>query len=357
VARRGRTALGIAVSLSLLIAAIDWAQSNEVNVQMHGFQDTRSVTVLSPTADLSRDFTERTSLRVNFGVDAISAASDSCARCHHDGVNSHREVGGLTVTRKFDALKLNVGGAFSKENFYRSTTLLTSLSRDLAGGNATVAGGYTFSLNQPTLHPTQQVENQFQHDGFVAFTQTLTRLTVAKVGYEIGRITGYQDSPYLRANVNGTLMLGRVPDTRIRQTLTARVRQALPADTVLEADYRRYVDDWRIHSNALSVGLDHHFGPLVLGGFSYRRYDQTAAFFYAPQYVGAVPEFFTADFRLQPFTSGLYTGKVTVTPKGTILWLPHGSAVTLQYERYRADNGFQAAILSAGVRVPLGTKP
>ena len=52
-----------------------------------------------PDVDLEKDFTERTSLRVNFGVDAISAASDSCARCHRDGVNSHRRVGGLSVTR------------------------------------------------------------------------------------------------------------------------------------------------------------------------------------------------------------------------------------------------------------------
>jgi hypothetical protein len=42
-----------------------------------------------------------------------------------------------------------------------------------------------------------------------------------------------------------------------------------------------------------------------------------------------------------------------ITPKGPWLWLPEGSGLTVQYERYQADNGFQAAIFSTGLRVPI----
>jgi opacity protein-like surface antigen len=345
-----------AATVFSLIAGRNWAQSNEANVQFHAFQDTRGVTVLTPTGDLAKDYTERTNLRLSYGLDAISAASDSCARCHRDGVNSHRQVAGLTVTQKFDAFKLTLGGTYSQENFYRATTLLTSAARDLANGNTTVAGGYTFSLNQPTLHPTQQVENQYQNDAFVSVTQTLSRVTIAQIGYELGRIVGYQDNPFLRTSVNGLMTLGHVPDLRTRQTVSARLRQALPANTYLEADYRHYLDDWQVHSNTLSAGLSHRFTSKILAGLSYRWYDQTGASFYQPQYIGALPQYYTADFRLQPFSSGLYTGKVTITPGTPFLWLPNGSGLTLQYERYRADNAFQAAIFSAGVHVPLGPK-
>jgi hypothetical protein len=335
-----------------LVASRDWAQNNEMNVQMHGFQDTRGVTVLSPTVDLTQDYTERTSLRVNYGLDAISAASDSCVRCHRDGVSSHRQVFGLSAIRKYGDMKLTMGGAFSKENFYRATTGLTSVSRDLANGNTTVAGGFTFSLNQPTLHPLPDRANQYQSSGFASVTQTLSKTTIAQAGYEIEHLSGYQNSPYLRANVGGVLVLGQVPDSRTRQTLSARLRQALPADTYLEADYRRYFDDWQVKSNTLSVGVSHHFGSEMLLNLAYRRYGQTGAFFWAPQYTGN-PLYYTADFRLEPFTSNNYSGRVVITPKGQWWWLPEGTGLTVQYERYQADNGFHAAIVSTGLRVPL----
>jgi hypothetical protein len=335
-----------------LMAQRNWAQNNQMNVQIHAFQDTRGVTVLSPTVDLTQDFTERTSLRLNYGLDAISAASDSCARCHRDGVNSHRNEFGLSATRKYGDVKLTLGGAYSKENFYRATTGLTSISRDLASGNTTVAGGFSFSLNQPTLHPLPESANQYQSSGFGSITQTLSKTTIAQAGYEIGHFSGYQNNPFLRTAVNGVMVLGQVPDSRTRQTLSARLRQALPADTYLEADYRRYFDDWQVKSNTLSVGVSHHFGPELLFNLAYRRYDQTGAFFWAPQYTGS-PQYYTADFRLEPFTSNNYSGRVEITPKGKWWWLPEGTGWTVQYERYQADNGFHAAIVSTGLRVPL----
>jgi len=341
-----------AAVLASAVARRNWAQNNELNVQFHAFQDTRSVTVLTPTVDLSKDFTDRTAVRVNFGLDAISAASDSCARCHSEGANNSRLAGGVTVTRKFDNLKIGVGGAFGQEKFYRATTLLASVSRDLQNGNATIAGGYTFSLNQPTLHPTAEVEHQVTNGGYVSLTQTLSKSTIAQFGYEIGQISGYQDDPYLRASVNGVPTVGHVPDLRTRHTLTARLRQALPAQTVLEADYRHYVDDWQLTSNAISLGLSHHFTPAFLASFAYRRYDQTGAYFFAPSYTG-MPEFFTADFRLEPFASGLYTAGLVITPQASRWRLPEGAGLLLLYERYHADNSFDSGIVSAGLRIPL----
>lgn len=351
--RRHAIAIAFTVAGVALVAARNWAQTNEANIQFHAFQDARGVTVLTPEGDLTQDFSDRTTLRVNYGVDAISAASDSCVRCHRDGVRSHRQVIGLSGTRKYGDMKVTVGGAYSQENFYRATTGLTSISKDLAKGNTTVAGGFSFSLNQPMLHPLPDRENQYASDGFVSITQTLSKTTIAEVGYELANISGYQDNPYLRANVNGTLVLGHVPDTRRRQTFSARVRQALPADTYLDADFRHYFDDWQITSNMLNVGVSHHFSPQWLLNVGYRRYSQTGAFFYQPEYLGAIPTYYTADFRLEPFNSNDYIGKVVVTPAGGMWWLPTGTSVMVQYERYRANNGFEAGVLSTGLRVPL----
>lgn len=335
----------------LLFAALDIAQ-NSLDVQFHAFQDSRGVTVLSPDLAFNKDFTDRTAVRIKFGVDAISAASDSCARCHQDGANNGRVVLGANMVRKYGDTKLTVGGELSRELFYAATTGLASVSRDLNKGNTTVAGGFSYSVNQPQLHPSETHETQRSADAYASVTQSWTKTTTTQFGYELNQVNGYQTSPFLRARVNGVFTLGNSPDARTRHALTARVRQALPAETFLEADYRRYHDTWSIDSNALTVGVTHHFSPQWLGGFSYRRYDQTGAFFYAPSYTGT-PEFFTGDFRLFPFDSDLYTGKLVITPKKGLLNLPAGTGLTMQYDRYRATTGFEAGIFTAGFRIPL----
>ncbi len=326
---------------------------SEIGIEFHTFQDSRGVTVQSPAVDLSRDFTDRTALRVRFGVDAISAASDSCVRCHSQGVSNQRVYVGASLVRKLEDAKLSLGGEFSQENFYRSTTILTSASRTFNKANTTVAGGFSFSRNQPTLHPREVSESQTTENAFVSLTQTLTRSTVAQVGYELAHVGGYQNDPFLRAPVNGVLVLGNSPDRRTRQTFTVRLRQALPAQTYLEADYRHYFDDWSIHSSSGSVGLSRQFSPQLLLHLGYRRYDQSGAYFYAPEYFGT-PEFFTADFRLQPFDSNLFTGRSVFTPRDGFWFLPKGTGVTVQYERYSSDTNFRAGIFTVRLKVPLG---
>jgi hypothetical protein len=85
---------------------------------------------------------------------------------------------------------------------------------------------------------------------------------------------------------------------------------------------------------------------------AYRRNGQTGAYFYQPSYVG-FPQYFTGDFRLEPFHSNNYTGKLLVTPKGQLWGLPAGTGWLVQYDRYSADNGFEASIFTTGVKVPL----
>jgi hypothetical protein len=52
---RRPTVVALAAVLGVAIASRNAAQNNDINVQFHAFQDTRSVTVLSPTVDLTKD--------------------------------------------------------------------------------------------------------------------------------------------------------------------------------------------------------------------------------------------------------------------------------------------------------------
>jgi hypothetical protein len=337
--RKAILGLLVGVAALVLVTRPDWAD-NVVNFSFHAFQDSRGVTVLAPVGSLDKDFTDRTVLRMKFGVDAITAASDSCARCHPDGRQMQHNYFDASVQHKFGNLKVEAGGEISRENFYASDTAMISVSRDFNKGNTTIAGGYSFQYNTPTLHPSQNTDTQLSHDMYASVTQTLSKSTILQVTYDYNRVSGYQNSPFLRT-----------PDIRNRQALAVRIRQALPADTYVEADYRRYADTWSVGSNALSLGASHYFGPALLLGFNYRWYSQTGAFFYQPFYTGS-PLYYTGDFRLAPFDSGLYSGKMVITPNLGVWGMPKGTSLSLQYERYLATTNFQAATFSFGIRVP-----
>ena len=99
-----------AAAAALLIVAASLRADNVVTIGLHAFQDSRTVTVLSPVADLDKDFTDRSGLKARFGVDAITAASDSCARCHPQGANNQRSFVDATYRRKYGDYKLEIGG-------------------------------------------------------------------------------------------------------------------------------------------------------------------------------------------------------------------------------------------------------
>lgn len=348
---RRAAAVVIAGGLLLAVAGVNYAQ-NQLDISFHAFQDTRGVTVLSPDANFSKDFTDRTALKVRFGVDSISAASDSCARCHPDGASNGRVVSSVNVIRKYGDTKLTVGGEFSKELFYTATTGMVGLSRDLNKANTTVAGGFSYSLNRPELHPSNDSETQHSLDGNVSLTQSWTKTTVTQFGYEINQINGYQSNPFLRTTLNGVMQVGVAPDTRTRHAVSARIRQALPGNTFIEADYRRYHDTWSLDSDALSLGLSHRFANGMSAGGSYRNYSQTGAYFYQPEYVGT-PTYFTGDFRLFPFDADSVTGRLEITKKNGMFGMPAGTTLALQYERYKSTTGFEAGIFTGGFRIPL----
>jgi opacity protein-like surface antigen len=196
------------------------------------------------------------------------------------------------------------------------------------------------------------VENQFAHDLFFSVTQSLSKNTILQLAYDYNRISGFQANPFLRTLVNSLMVVGTTPDLRSRQAVVVRLRQALPRDTYLQVDYRRYFDSWSLSSNTLSLGVDHYFTPALMAGFTYRWYDQTGAYFYQPFYTGN-PLYYTGDFRLQPFNAGTYTGHVVFTPAHRIFdLLPDKTAFDLQYDRYRANTQFGSAMFTLGLRIP-----
>ena len=312
------------------------------------------MTVLSPTVDLTQDYTERTTLRINSASTRSPPRPIPARAATATGSTATARKSALSVTRKYrrhesdggrrlqqgkllprdDAAHLGVARSGERQHHGRRRLLVLAEPADAC-----------------TRRPT--AENQYQSGGFVSITQTLSKTSIAQLGYEIGHIAGYQNNPFLRADVNGVMVLGQVPDSRTRQTLSARLRQALPADTYLEADYRHYFDDWHVTSNTVSVGLSHHFGRPVAGEFRLPplRPDRLP--------ISGRPSTPACRSTTPPISASSHSPRTPTRAASCSRRRRSGGGcrkalrLNIQYERYQADNGFQAGILSTGLRMPV----
>jgi hypothetical protein len=150
--------------------------------------------VLTPDIDLNRDLTDRSSLRVKFGVDAITSASDSCVRCHPGGEHDRRITGSGVLPQRVGAARFSIGGEVGDEHWYGSTALIASASRDFNGANhhhrrrILVRG-------QPSGSPSERRSDRAHtaKDGYLSLTQTLSPTTALQVGIRDRRIDGFRD--------------------------------------------------------------------------------------------------------------------------------------------------------------------
>ena len=287
--------------------------------------------------------TDRTSIRATFGVDAISAASDSCVRCHRDGAPNHRTGVGASVTRKFDAYRWSIGGALSGEKFYRASTFTTALTRVLAEANTTVAAGL-YLLAQPT----HAASDAGRRESIPARRLRFRHADAVKDDHRPGRLRSRTPlrlprqpvSPHRRERRHDAWSGSRHPCSadRVAARSAGAAGGHLPRGRL--PPLRRRLGS---RLDAFGAGLSHRFARALLADFSYRRYDQAGASFYA-RHTRAHRSTFTGDFRLAPFASDLYSGRVVINPGQSLFHLPAGYGITLQYDRYQSDNGFESAM-------------
>ena len=260
----------------------------------------------------------------------------SCIRCHPQGASNSRTFVNGSLLRGTETHRCRRRRVLEGELLHRDDG--NGVGHEIADrANTTIAGGYSFLVEPAGAAPHQRRR---------ATGRGSLRLGHADAG------PAHHRAVRLRTWRGERLSGEPVPSCRRRWRAHGRrhARPARPSDPdgasppsatgqyVFEADYRRYSDDWDVRGNTFSVGLSHYVTPQVLVNGTYRRYGQSGAYFYAPSYTGTPGKYFTADFRLFPFDSNLYTGGIVLTPAEGLLGMPRGTGLTLQYDFYRRDD-------------------
>ena len=145
----------------------------------------------------------------------------------------------------------------------------------------------------------------------------------------------------------------RLPDSRLKIPIGARLNYYINESIVLRTYYRYYSDDWGITSQTAEIELPIKISDKFTLYPSYRYYTQTAADYFAPYEQNlSTSEFYTSDYDLSAFNSNQIGFGVSYTDIFTErkIWKFGLKSVDFKYNNYRRNTGLTAGIVSLGFK-------
>jgi hypothetical protein len=145
----------------------------------------------------------------------------------------------------------------------------------------------------------------------------------------------------------------RLPDSRIKIPIGARLNYYINEVVALRTYYRYYYDDWGVVSHTADVEIPLKITDKFTLYPSYRYYMQTAADYFAPfeQHL-STEEFYTSDYDLSEFKSNQFGFGITYTDIFTELhlWKLKLKNIDFKYSNYQRNTGLNANIASLGFK-------
>jgi hypothetical protein len=310
-----------------------------------------TMTVYTPSADLTAEPWEALSVSAGWEADIVSGASERIKSgplsrtAGADVVTGasvkdvrHQVRGSFTVKR--ETTQLSAGGSTSNENDYRSRTLHASARTDLFQHDTELELAYSHSWDSvcdvvhtantdPTLRrpldtsvgcfdPSAQerTEQPIRTDAFqVTWTQAWTPVLLTQLVFTGQLQHGFLSDPYRAVvlSASGQFAQEHHPDNRAREALAARAAYYVRAlKGALRVEVRGYRDTWDIVSATVELEAEKYLLPWLRLRGTGRYYQQSAALFWSDDYTGGEPahgqrgQYWSGDRELSPFSSWVF---------------------------------------------------
>ena len=357
-----------------------WLSAADASIQFNNYRSSDGLVINSPSVGAGMELDARTKVTLDYTLDAVSAASfnysqskthrddpargqGSCFQCHH-GVDAmsgatrlyreERHQVSVGMTRRLGEADTNVGYTRSQENDYLSETLSLGDSVNFFDRNTTltVSGVHMADKSTPTWLKSFS-RDVYTNGADIGLTQVFTRLTQGRLTLSYADAQGYLADPYafIKVGTSDQPIPARHPEERQRVDAAVLLRQAMPLDGAVEADYRYYSDSWDVHAHTVEFAYSQQIGDWLLEP-SYRWYSQTQAYFFKNFYTQTEP-LITRDLKLAAFQTQLLglelRGKVAEGYALSLRYSHYQRTDALDYRYYFADapaagDAFQAAL-------------
>jgi uncharacterized protein DUF3570 len=274
------------------------------------YGDSDKTTVFTSVAEASVRLPNPVIVNGHALVDAVSSASVDVISAATTRFKENRiELGANAQIGFSQSTEGTLGYTHSGENDWQSHALELGLARDLAKKNAKLSIGYGFTRNyvgrthDPNFEKTLDV-----HGAQIGLSQILDEKTYASITYTLSAVSGYQGSPYrFVTTMDGIAAPESPPEERMRHAVTLRMMHMFGTKSVVDAQYRLYLDDWGVLSHTAEAAYTYQLAETWTLRLRVRGYRQNHASFYEETYEMPV-RYMTVDRELSTFwdtTGGL----------------------------------------------------
>lgn len=255
--------------------------------------DTDATTIVAPTVRVAGAVAD-TTVGVTYSIDAWTGASVDVVTAATTAIREKRNEIDANLGRTYGDLALSLNYRLSYETDYLSHGLTLGLRHDFAKKNTTVAFDLLGSFDTVGRSGDPGFSEPVQTGGArLTVSQVIDRFTIGEVGWQSTFIHGLQSSPYRFVAIGdeGTCTSNapycipeNVPDERLRNALTARLRRALGRWFSFGLEYRFYFDTWGMLAHAIQPDLAWRITESHTLTLRYRYATQGEALFYQPRY-------------------------------------------------------------------------
>ncbi len=278
---------------------------DRVDAMLH-YYDGGGTKVSGPALLVRKGVGDQTSIYASYYTDSISGASIDIVTTAspYKEKRDERAVGIDFLHRN---TTVNLSYTNSDERDYLANTLGLNIAHEVFDGLTTISLGYTIGRDEVGKVNTSFKEDVTHYRYRLGISQVFTKSFLMTLDYEGILDTGYLNSPYRAARLQGLLVPERYPGTRDSYAIAVRAVKGLTSDNnqlnaSLRFGYRYFSDTWNIHAHTLEAAYQRRLSDRWTIEPHYRYYWQSAASFYADNFNTAMV-YMARDKELSTFKS------------------------------------------------------
>jgi len=315
------------------------------------------------------------SVIADFNVDYYSSASsDNIDPRTISGASRHdtHVYPSLSWSMKNDKNHTTIGasGSFSTEYDYRSFGGNLSFAKASKDNNRELsikAGAFLdtwYAILPAELRPittgsgakgdpislAQKPRNSYN----IAFSlsQVINKRLQVMLVFEPAYQQGLLSTPYHRVYFNNNLVtVEKLPGSRLKFPIGARVSYFLGDNIILRGFYRFYADDWGMTAHTINLESSIKLTPFFSISPFYRFNTQTHIRYFAP-YMKHLPTeaYYTSDYDVSSFDSHFVGAGIRMAPPGGIFGIKQFNSVELRYGHYYRNTVLNSNIVTLAMK-------